>query len=196
MRHTCWAIIAIAIGAVSWNFTPIWETFSTCAYCRLGKTELWAFDVRVWSTLHENKCSRWYSTHVERAHNHMWVFKTHGAAKNLFGVTRTMANFGSRPINAISPEAQRRVYEKFEDPRDAKRLFEDLGRKYGNTLEGEYGYVTASIKADVIRDWERAGFPGTWDERWSRYREENRKFMSWLESLRRGLDNLEGEARP
>lgn len=196
MRYAFWAIIAIAVGAACWNFTPIWETSSTCVYCRLGKSELSAFGVKVRSTVYENECSRWYPAHVERSHEHVWVLNAHGAGKNLLGVTRAMANFGFRPINLISLDAQRCVYEKFENPRDARRLFGDLGRKYDNTLEGEYQGMLASLKMSAIRDWEREGFPGTWDERWGRYCEENRKLMSWLESQRRGVDDPEGEPRP
>jgi len=177
MRHACWAVIAVAIGSACWIATPIAEEPSTCAYCRLGKTDLRAFGVKVRSTLHENECSRWYAAHVERSHEHLWTLKTHGAAMNLFGVTRGMPNYGFRAINLISPDAQKRVYEKFEDPRDAKELFESLARKHANTPEGEYQWMLAFLKMWAIREWERDGFPGTWDEWWSHYYEKNRGVM-------------------
>lgn len=86
--------------------------------------------------------------------------------------------------------------EKFEDPRDAKKPFEDLARKHNDTPEREYKSMLANNKALALRKWEREGFPGTWDERWGRYREENRKLMSWLESQRRGFGDPDDEPRP
>jgi len=196
MRKAGWAVIAVAAGVACFTLTPIEEARSSCAYCKLGRTELRALGVVVRSTFRDNECSLWYPAHVERTHEHLWAPAAHSALINLFGMTRLQPYRGFRAIRMISPETQIRVYSKFEDPRDAKELFGSLGRGYKDTAEGEYQYTLASLRAQVIREWERDDFPGTWDERWDRYCAENQEFVSWLESRRHALDGLNRESFP
>ncbi len=54
---------------------------------------------------------------------------------------------------------QTSIYQHFEDPLEAKRLFIRLGRRDGNN----------SQIWEALMDWVNADYPGRWDDWWQQH---------------------------
>jgi hypothetical protein len=77
------------------------------------------------------------------------------------------------------------VYQHFEDPLEAKRLFAGLtdARTYNDRLD-EHDDSKGHLIVRAIEAWEAAGFPGSWEDWWARsyaeHVEEHTEWLTWL----------------
>jgi hypothetical protein len=180
------SVCAIGVLAlvVAWN-VPVAHLRQTCVVCRLHRSDRTCLGLTR-STYSDNECSRWYAAHVEPQHAHTWERSTCVYESNLLGISmRVGCRPGRYPICLLDPSTQLGVYRHFKDPLEAKKLFEGLtdAKTYNDRLDEDdedRGHLTVG----AIREWESAGFPGTWGEWWSRFYakhvEEHKEWLTWL----------------
>jgi hypothetical protein len=140
------------------------------------------------STFFQNECSRWYPAHVEPSHAHVWERSTCEYTSNLLGMPVSVGcRPGGYPIWLLDPSTQLRVYQHFRDPLEAKKLFEGITdeRSRDDRLDEEdedRGHLTVR----ALKEWDVAGFPGTWAKWWERFLakhvEEHKEWLTWLHS--------------
>src|SRR4051794_12609239 len=165
---------------------PVARLGHTCVICRLDRVDATCLGVTL-PSYDENECSRWYATHVERSHRHVWERGTCCYESNLLGMPRGVGcRPGHYPIKLLDPATQMRAYQHFKDPLGAKKLFENLTdeKTHGDQIdECDYpdrGYLIVG----ALEGWESAGFPGTWDEWWTRsyadHVAEHKEYLIWM----------------
>jgi hypothetical protein len=157
----------------------------SCVVCRLHRVDATCLGL-THSTYSETDCSRWYAAHVEPQHVHVWERGTCQYTSNLLGMPASVGcSPGRFPIMLLSPTTQMKVYQHFQAPLEAKRLFANLtdAKTHGDRLDEEdedRGHLTV----DAIEAWESAGFPGEWGEWWDRFYakhvEEHKEWLTWL----------------
>ncbi len=159
----------------------------TCVICRLGRVDS-DYLGSTHSRYFENECSRWYAAHVEPVHEHIWEPGTCRSTSNLLGQPLSVGcRVGHYPIWLLPPSTQMRVYQHFQEPREAKKLFASLTdeKTYQDRID-EDDEDRGHLMVDALRAWDEAGFPGTWEAWWAqfyaRHVEEHREYMTWLHS--------------
>lgn len=162
-RHRRWVLWSLAVVYSVWfaacNVSG--PRRSTCAACRLDRLDHNIVGVR-WSEFEESECSRWYAANVEPKHDHIWAEAPHCQR---FGIPPFSEGYGCRvgePIAGFSKHAQVRVYRKFRDPLEAKRLFVRLG-----TRDRE-----SHRMMEALSGWLASDGPESWDEWWAKARSE------------------------
>ena len=178
----------IALGAFILtvaSFVQVSRLSQTCVACRLTRVDATCFGLTR-TTYEENECSRWFSGHVEPMHDHLWERGTCQYTSNLLGMPVSVGcRPGHYPIRLLDPSTQMLVYQHFKDPLEAKKLFESLTdeKTHDDRLDEDdedRGHLTVS----ALQAWEAEGFPGTWEERWSRFYakhvEEHKEWLTWL----------------
>ena len=131
----------------------------TCVICRLERVDYtWNYCPPT-SRYNETSCSRWYPAHVEANHLHDWSPSGSIALINFYGQPIGFGdNFDSRgrAIWRIPPEAQIGIYEHFDDPIEAKRVFVSLTDKSLFPNRDDY-LIMESLVA-----WVESGYAGIW----------------------------------
>ena len=92
---------------------------------------------------------------------------------------------GHYPIRLLSPSTQLQVYQHFKDRQKAKELFANLtDAKTHNDRLDEHDQSKGHLIVRSIKEWEVAGFPGTWDDWWSQWWDnhvaEHNEWLVWL----------------
>ena len=142
----------------------------TCVLCRLGRVDTTLFGFKR-STYHENECSRWYPQNVEPSHTHIWE---RGTCRTLLNALAQPMGVGCQPgrypILLLSPSTQMNVYQHIKDRQKAKELFGNLtdAKTHDDRLD-EHDESKGHLIVRSIKEWEAAGFPGTWDDWWDRW---------------------------
>src|SRR3954471_3543829 len=150
---------------------PVTKLSHTCVLCRLNRVDSSCLGLTL-PSYYENECSRWYEAHVERSHGHIWEQGTCCYETNLLGMPRSVGcSPGHYPIRLLDPATQKRVYEHFKDPLDAKALFAGLtdAKTHHDQIDEFDFWDRGHLTVRAIEDWEASGFPGTWDAWWGRY---------------------------
>ncbi|WP_406694611.1 hypothetical protein V5E97_26435 [Singulisphaera sp. Ch08] len=179
--------VVVIVLLVLGGFLPFTRRAKTCVICRLNRVDSTYGPLPI-SRLHETNCSRWYAAHVEPEHSHIWEHGTCLYESDLYGTWRAFScRPGHYPIFMLPTETQMRVYQHFKNPLDAKTLFANLtdAKTYNNRLDQDdedRGHLTVR----AMSEWESAGFPGTWDDWWSRFYarhvSERKEFVEWINS--------------
>jgi hypothetical protein len=151
----------------AWN-VPVQSTLGyTCVICRLERWDSTLFHFTR-SAYNPTECSRWYAEHVEPSHGHVWQRRSCEVRKTLLGMRVGFACGYGSPIHLLPSDAQMRAHQHFENPFEAKRLFEGLaiaktrdGRVDGRALDH------VGIAVEALSAWEIRGLPGDWDEWWA-----------------------------
>jgi hypothetical protein len=125
----------------------------TCAVCRAEKVDHHLLGMK-WSAHEETECSRWYSDHVERSHTHAWITRGYCRRFGIPGLVGGYACVVGGPLTGLSRTVQIQIYEHFQDPLLAKRLFIRLGQ-----TDPECNRIWQALMAWVDQD-----YPGTWDD--------------------------------
>lgn len=159
----------------------------TCVICRLYRVDTMCLGL-THSAYSETDCSLWYSAHVEPMHAHVWERGTCSYMSNLLGYSFGVGcSPGRFPIVLLSPTTQLKVYQCFRDPLEAKALFADLtdSKTHDDRLD-EDDVDRGHLTVEAIKAWEVAGFPGTWNEWWSRFYakhvEEHTQWLTWRDA--------------
>jgi len=157
----------------------------TCVLCRLGRVETNLFGLKH-STYHENECSQWYPQNIEPSHTHIWE---RGTCMTLLNALSQPMGVGCQPghypIRLLSPSTQMNVYRHLKDRQKAKELFSNLtdAKTHDDRLD-EDDQSRGHLIVRSIEEWEAAGFPGTWDDWWTRWWEkhvaEHKEWLVWL----------------
>jgi hypothetical protein len=163
---------AVALSLAGWRlwWTPAGVARGyLCCVCRMqrGDRPLFGRDRLFYAA---SDFSDWYFSHIEPEHEHIWEADANVAECNLFGLCIDGKTGSHRkiPITLLSPSQHQRFLEHVTDVRALKQLFREIiaMHEYDEepSEEGK-GYVVV----DAILDWERAGYPGTWDGWWNRH---------------------------
>ncbi len=131
---------------------------STCAVCRAYKTDYHFLTFR-WSEQEDSDLTPWYSAHVEPSHTHEWVPCSYCRRIGIPGLTSGYSCLIGSPLTGLSQSVQTSIYQHFEDPLEATRLFIRLGRRDSND----------SQIWEALMDWVNADYPGTWDDWWQQH---------------------------
>lgn len=158
-----WVARGVLALAAAWCVEVARSSY-TCAVCRLLRVDTECLGI-VRSRYSENECSRWYVAHVEPTHGHVWRQGACTRLNNLFGVRTGFACRRDDPVWQIPPLFQQQIYQRFQDPREAKALFQNLSDADARDDRGR-----PTVRALV--EWEAQGFPDTWDLWWARSRGE------------------------
>jgi hypothetical protein len=118
--------------------------------------------------------SDWYSTHMEPQHEHLWEPKANIAVFNRFGWAIEGGTGPSRniPIFLLTPSQHQRFLEHVTNIEAMKTLFAGIIRQRSEDDPMEEGFVLVQ----AIEDWEKASYPGTWDDWW------DRRWKEWKET--------------
>ncbi|MHC5538626.1 hypothetical protein ACYOEI_10425 [Singulisphaera rosea] len=156
----------------------------TCVICRLERVDAECLGL-LRSSYAETECSLWYAAHVEPKHTHIWERSACRSRSNLFGLPMSVAcQSGSFPILLLSPTTQLKAYQRFQDPREAKKVFANLteAKTHDDWLD-DAGEHQALLTVYAIEAWEEAGFPGAWDTWWDQFLaktiEDRRDWVEW-----------------
>ena len=92
---------------------------------------------------------------------------------------------GHYPIRLLSPSTQMKVYQHIEDRQKAKQLFSNLtDAKTDEDRLDEHDESKGHLIVESLKDWEAAGFPGTWDDWWNlwwdKHVAEHKEWLVWL----------------
>ena len=151
-----WAVLGLVSLSVASFLATKTEHTSTCAICRMGRSE-WDYLGLRWSRRSGTDLSRWYAARVEPEHAHLWERGPCSYETNIWGSSLGSACRADRhPIWTLAPSTQKAAYRKFDDPLAAKALFAGLA---GAGPRGEGDRIVRALG-----EWEAAGFPGTWDD--------------------------------
>ena len=131
---------------------------STCAACRLDRTDYCLVGFR-WHRFEPSECSRWYADHVERSHPHLWSRYTHCRSIGIPGLSGGYACRYGDPVADLGKSFQLWVYQRFQNPLEAKALFAQLGRHSPDSLRTIQG----------LNAWADAGEGEPWAEWWARH---------------------------
>jgi hypothetical protein len=187
-----WYTIAKTVGVVAvllvlGMFVPVTRLRQTCVVCRLTRLDS-TYGPIPRSRFYENDCSRWYAAHIEPRHPHVWERGTCVYETDLYGFPRSVGcSPGQFPIHMLSSDTQMRVYQHFKNPLDAKILFTNLtdAKTYNDRLDEE-DEDKGHLIVRAMQEWDSAGYPGTWDDWWSRFYarhvEEHTQWLEWLKS--------------
>lgn len=175
----------VAVGGLALLVVPnvvVTRLAFSCVVCRLLRLDRTCLGVTR-SVYEENECSRWYPTHVEPSHVHNWERGSCQLLTTLSGRPLAVAcRSGCSPVRTLEPSTQMRFYQHFENPREAKALFEGFA---GETVRfDDFGIVRGIFMAQAIREWEARGFPGTWDEWRVRFFAEHKGWDAGLRSTK------------
>lgn len=157
----------------------------TCVLCRLGRVETNLFGLRH-STSYENECSRWYPRNIEPSHTHIWERGTCMTLLNGLGLPIGVGcQPGHYPIWLLSPSTQVNVYQHIKDRQKAKELFSNLTHaKTHDDLLDKDDESKGHLIVRSMKDWDAAGFPGTWDgwwnQWWDKHVAEHKEWLVWL----------------
>jgi hypothetical protein len=188
MRYL-WSILALGVLALvaAWAI-PVSRLNHTCVLCRLGRVDATCLGLTR-SNYYENECSRWYAAHVEPSHEHVWERGTCCYESNLLGMPLSVGcRPGHYPIRKLDPDTQLRVYQHFGDPLEAKKLFAGLtDEKTHDDRIDEFDYEDRGhLTVRALKEWEAAGFPGTWGEYWGRFYAkhvaEHEEYLAWMKA--------------
>ncbi|MGC8639888.1 MAG: hypothetical protein ACP5XB_08450 [Isosphaeraceae bacterium] len=177
------AFLVMALGSVEAGSSLRY----TCMLCRLGRVDRTMFGFTR-STYHDNECSRWYAANVEPSHVHLWERGTCRRLLNAFGRGVGFAcRSGSYPIWLLPPSTQMEVYQHFPDRQKAKELLANLMEaRSGEDRLDETDERRGDLIVQSLSDWVIAGFPGTWENWWARWRErhvaERKEWLTWMHS--------------
>ncbi len=157
-------LVCIAL-AILWSlgFSPYSRRPFTCAVCRANTLDNNFLGLR-WSSQEDTDCSRWYSENVERFHTHAWIGCTYCRRFGISGLGGGYACFVGGPLTGLSKKVQMTIYQHFEDPLEAKRLFIHLGQP-----DAEGNRLWESLMGWVDQDC-----PGTWHD-WCEQQSATRK---------------------
>ena len=180
------AIIVLAVlGLTFASSVQVSQLRQSCVICRLYRIDTTCFGL-THSAYSETDCSRWYASHIEPRHVHVWERGTCFYTTNLLGTpTSVGCSPGHFPIMLLAPTTQMKVYQHFQDPVSAKRLFASLtDAKTHNDRLDEHDEDRGHLTVEAIEAWEAAGFPGKWDDWWDRFYakhvEEHQEWLSWF----------------
>lgn len=190
-------MVLVVLGGI----LPFSRRAETCVICRLDKVISTYGPIPV-TTLEETDCSLWYVVHVEPVHTHIWE-RSHGVYESgILGMGRSIGcRIGHCPIYKLPISTQIRVYQQFKNPLIAKSLFANLtdAKSYNDRLDKDdedRGHLTVR----AMSEWEAAGFPGTWDDWWSRFYAnhvaERKEYIEWFNSdSKMGFDEWRRQRR-
>jgi hypothetical protein len=185
MRLLC-GFIAVGVWClVVVSFVNVSRLSHTCVACRITRVDATCLGLTGF-TLYPNECSQWYSAHVEPKHAHVWERGTCEYTSNVLGMPVSVScSPGRFPIRLLHPSTQMRAYQHFEDPLEAKKLFESLtDEKTHDDRLDEHDDDRGHLTVRAIKEWESEGFPGTWDEWWARFYAkhvaEHEEWLTWF----------------
>ena len=164
-----WLGVLVAVGVVALigaALVPVSRSSSTCVVCRLTRLDANALGLTR-ATDYGNECSRWYAAHVEPSHEHVWEPGGCVSKGSLLGRSRSVSRgFDDATVWALDPSTQEEFYRHFARPLEAKAIFISLldGKA---CIEGDENRGRLTVRA--IKEWQAAGFPGTWAGWWSRF---------------------------
>jgi hypothetical protein len=172
--------LAVAISLSGWRvwWTPVGSGHQyICSMCQMGRG-VRTFFARTRSVCHATEFSDWYSAHIEPQHEHLWEPRANIAIFNLFGQCIGGGTGASRkiPIYVLTPSQHQRFLEHVANIEALKTLFAGVITKQpydGEPMEDGKGFVVVQ----AILDWEKAGYPGAWDDWWAQYWEREKE--SW-----------------
>jgi hypothetical protein len=133
------------------------------------------------TTYHENDLSRWYASRIQPQHTHVWEPFSNVATRNVFGETigGGTGRPASIPMRLLSASEHREFLEHVKDIRALEELFTsihaDEGRVDLDPAEEGKGFVIVN----ALREWQAAGYPGTWEDWWARWWDD---WVSWMHS--------------
>jgi hypothetical protein len=132
----------------------------TCAVCRADRVDVHCLGL-TWSNQEETDCSRWYRANVEHSHSHIWSKCGYCQRFGIPGLGGGYSCFTGAPIAMLSRTLQVEIYQRFEDPLEAKRLFVRLGRGDQETYRMRV----------ALTGWIGEHYPGTWHDWWERVKD-------------------------
>ncbi len=104
------------------------------------------------------------------SHTHIWE---RGTCRTLLNALAQPMGVGCQPgcypILLLSSSTQMNVYQHTKDRRKAKELFGNLtdAKTHDDRLD-EHDESKGHLIVRSIKEWNAAGFPGTWDDWWDR----------------------------
>ena len=164
----CGVVVAILFALVAPGIEVGAERQYTCALCRANRidaTRLW----RQSSRIEESACSVWYATNVRKDHDHLWISSASETGYNIFGRAIRARSGERNSLWFITPQEQVRIYDHFPDKAAAVDLFSRIAdsESAGSQVERTAMLREAERTVRQLQAWEKAGFPGTWEE-WTR----------------------------
>ena len=172
MRRLIWGVCGLVLiapvlykGADQVTVSSLQYTCALCRFSRLDRTCLGMTH----SQYSENDCSRWYASHVEPTHSHLWQSSTCRYTTNL---ARTWYSYGCKPgefsLFCLDRDDQLAFYEHFADPAKAKAVFLKLADETVTSARIEGVFLdfmnVGRLTTTAIGTWVAADFPGTWEE--------------------------------
>ena len=132
----------------------------TCVICRLERVDYnWQYWANT-STYNKTKCCKWYQSHVEPTHEHVWSPNSAIVLFNFYGQAIGAGDNGGRPGRAIwrlTPDEQIKVYRHFPNPVDAKTLFVSLIDPAVMQDRQDFDIVNS------VREWMDSQFSTKWN---------------------------------
>lgn len=178
-----WSVAGFLALLAASNLPVRSELGHSCVICRLNRVDSTLFHFTR-SAYQPTECSRWYAEHVEPSHAHAWGRWPCGRVENLLGGRMGFRCGFGHPIHTLPSHSQMRVYQHFEDPLEAKRLFEGLAARPRDGRADERGVGHARNVVEALMVWETRGFPGNWDEWWAGFLakppEQRSDYAYWL----------------
>lgn len=176
-------VLAVAISLGGWRawWTPVgFGRGYFCFMCRMGRGDRTFFG-ETRSVYYATEFSNWYSAHIEPQHAHLWEPEANIVIYNLFGRGIDGGSGAHRkiPIFSLSPYQHQRFLEHLTNIEALKTLIASIITKQtydDDPLEDAKGFVVAQ----AMMEWEKAGYPGTWDDWWARcwkYWKEKGKYL-------------------
>ncbi|MEZ6060390.1 MAG: hypothetical protein R3C19_08520 [Planctomycetaceae bacterium] len=159
LEYAIAAVTLVAIGHLLLGSYNGYRHRFTCVVCRLERADYRSRLRSSASTYNETSCSKWYQSHVEGSHDHVWSPSATMALVNFYGQTIGVGdNFDlpGRAVWKLTPDQQRSIYEHFSNPLDAQVLFVSLTDDAVMKDRTDYRIV------DSLRAWMESGFAGSW----------------------------------
>lgn len=145
-----WAALALT-AAVCLGPSPTSRRPSTCAECRMDRTE-WRCLGWAWTSEEATDLSLWYQGEVDPEHSHTWVPRGRCERIGITGLYSGFACFMGHRIAGLSRHFQREIYEHFDDPREAGRLFASLA-SWDDDANARFNSVVEWALEDYPRPW-------------------------------------------
>lgn len=129
-----------------------------CVICRFERIDDECIYRQTTSIYQDTACSVWYAPHVEPSHEHVWAPAACDVRFNLYGqrLGESQPYARGRAIRKFTPEEQIRIYEHFDNPLDAKRVFVSLTDMSVIERCGDLAIMESLLA------WKDAGFSGKW----------------------------------
>ena len=169
-----WMVLTLAVAVCLSGWRVWWTPLGSgrgyvCAMCRMHRGDRTFFG-ETRSDYHATEFSYWYSAYIEPQHEHMWEPEAKIAIYNLCGQLIDSGTGASRkiPIYSLTPSQHRRFLEHVTNIEALKTLFASIITKQAyddDPMDDDKGFVLVQ----AVLDWEKAGYPGTWDEWWARF---------------------------